>query len=581
MSLSKITIRNYLFFILLMLAAFFPRLIWLDKVPTAVNADELHYMLDTKSIVLTGKDMLGETSFLNILVFQHPKNEPMQSELPYFLEIPFIGIFNFSLFNMALPNVLLGVIAVLFIFLITSKLFNKNVGFIAGFIAAINPWLIFSTRTVYEMGPAICLFLCVLYILLITKGWKILLSLPFALLLFYSYIGTKLIFIPIILIIAGYAFLYVNKKQYFKQYAVLILFSFVLTFFFLFQISKFDESRISEIISPNNPAIIKQVNEARKNTISNPFSNIYENKLIVYGSILVKNTLNIFSPVYLFVNADNFFLTSGHGLFYYLDLLFIVVGAIWTFIYKKRIFLFLSSLILISILPQILHDPFAGGNFTPHIALLFPFLIMFIALGINVLINKLKHAKYSYLFFVFVVVIYIFSFAGFLNYYFFRFPLSEGIFSIENRILSKYITFSKKENKPIIVYSVNPKLTYREFLFYSNYYNTNTLKEINNSFKHNILVFNNISFVSCSRNQLISTGKEIIIDDAQCDRVRDLPSLSISQLGDSGRRYNIYNDKMCSKYKLSNYIGNLKISDFSIENLSEENFCKSFIISYQ
>ena len=80
--------RKYLLFFLLVLITILPRFIFLDRVPEAVNNDELHYALNAKSFALTGKDTTGKITPLDILLFKYPGNEMIQAELPYFLEMP-------------------------------------------------------------------------------------------------------------------------------------------------------------------------------------------------------------------------------------------------------------------------------------------------------------------------------------------------------------------------------------------------------------------------------------------------------------------------------------------------------------
>jgi len=123
---SNLFLRKNIFFLLLILIAILPRFIFLSNVPNAINQDELHYALDAKSFFLTGKDVLGQTSLVDVLLFNSPKSEPLQAELQYFFEIPVLGLMGFSMTNLVLPNVLLGILTVVLIYLITLKLFDKN-----------------------------------------------------------------------------------------------------------------------------------------------------------------------------------------------------------------------------------------------------------------------------------------------------------------------------------------------------------------------------------------------------------------------------------------------------------------------
>lgn len=569
--------RKYIFLVLLLIISVLPRLIFLDKVPAAINEDELHYVIDAKSFFFTGKDTLGQVTPFDVLLFNSPKSLAMQAELQYFLEIPIFGLFGFSMFNLVFMNSVMSVLTVLLIYLIALKLFNKYAALFAGLIAAINPWLIFSGRTTYEAGPATLFFLCIFYVLLFTKGWKILFVIPVALLAFYSYIGTKLIFLPFMFLIIAYTYLYVNKKKYLKQYLLLLLFSIFITLFFAFQFSQHGGARTTELLFPNNPEIARQVVLFRGMAIQSPFINLFDNKISIYLMVLTKNMFNTFSSSYLFSNADYFFMLGGHGLFYYLDSIFLFIGLAWLLMKDKKLFALFTSLILLATVPQIFHDPNGNGNFTPHISLFIPLLIILIGLGIEQVFKQFKKKKYLYLSIGLIGALYAFAFISFLYFYFFKFPLQEATFEVQNRILSKYI--SLYGNKvPITVYSTNPKLSYREFIFYTDSYNVNTAASINRALRDERFVFKNISFVPCESSEL-KNSNSLVIDDISCTRLSMLKAVRIVQLKDGGLRYNIYNDSICGKFDLSSYVSNLKLSDLNIENSDTQKFCKTYIIS--
>lgn len=579
MDLSRLYLnfkKNAILFFIVVLAIL-PRFIALDKVPVSVNADELHYLLDAKSFYLTGKDILGEVTPLDVILFHSPKSEPLQAELQYFLEIPAVGLMGFSPSNIVLPNAFLSILTVILIYLITLRLFNKNAALFAAFIAAINPWVIFLGRTTYEAGPATLFFLCVFYVLLVTRGWKILLTIPFALLAFYSYIGTKLIFLPFMFLSILYVYLYVNKRKYLKQYSILLLFSLLLTVFFVFQFKQYQISRTSEIILPSNPEIVRQVNEFRKVAVQSSFLNVFDNKFSIYSMVLTKNAFNAFSPNYLFVNADYFFMMGGQGLFYYIDAIFLAVGLVWLFTRQRKLFFFIVPLVFIVAIPQILHEPNGNGNFTPHIALVIPIFIILIGVGLDQVFSLFKQKKLSYLFVILIGTLYLVAFANFTYFYFYKFPLQDGTFELQNRILSKYI--SLYENKvPVRVYSTNPKLAFREFIFFTNSYKKGTVSNINNSLKENKFVLGNVSFVPCRLTEL-KDANPVVINDRSCKETENMKPIKIVQLKDSGTRYNIYNDKICSRFNMPRYVSGLKLSDFNIETLSPRKFCETFIIS--
>ncbi|MFH1536249.1 MAG: glycosyltransferase family 39 protein [Patescibacteria group bacterium] len=556
--------------ILILAIASILRLIWLGEIPNAIGGDELTYILTAKSIFLTGHDITGLWSPLSAFIFRYPPNTLPQAELPYFLLTPIIGLANFSLLSAKVTYACLSILIVLFIYLISKRLFNKEVGIIAAGISAINPWFIFIGRTVYESTPATLFYLIAIYILLITKKWKILLAMPFFLLGFYSYIATKLIFLPIILTTVLYAYFAVNKKQFAKQYLLLFLFSLIFVGFFVFAFKlNPGPSRLSEILTPDNSDIAKEVDLVRKNSIQNSLTNVLENKYTIFARIISTKLMKSFSFDYLFTNGDEMFPLGRHGLFYILDALFLLFGFAVCFAKQKKVFLFLSGLAVIGTIPHLFHSANVS-NFSTHLALMFPFLIIFIALGIWQTINlfKFKIVAISLISFFYLLLVLNFS-----NIYFFQFPLL-GHFDFQFRVLSNYVY--KAQNQNIIVYSSKSGDIFRKYIFYNNLLNKNTKNQITAIFKNGNYGFGKVKFVSCNIFDPKKTT-DLIIYDTQCGNGPDASHLTIPRLADGGESFQIYNDTLCKGVGLNRYPQNLSISDFEMESLSRENFCQTFI----
>src|SRR3989304_6645988 len=93
--------RSIVIAILLFSFAFVLRKVLLHVVPTALSPDEITYVLNAKSIYLTGKDISGTWNplFLTPVPFEYP-----QSELIYPVLTPFIGPVPFSLAGAHLPG---------------------------------------------------------------------------------------------------------------------------------------------------------------------------------------------------------------------------------------------------------------------------------------------------------------------------------------------------------------------------------------------------------------------------------------------------------------------------------------------
>ena len=578
----KSLIIKYLPLILVILLASFLRLLWIDRVPIAIGGDELTYIINAKSLFLTGSDISGTWNPLSGFIFRYPAYTLPQAELPYILLAPLVGLTPLSLFDARITYSLFSILTVVLIYFIAKELFNREVGFIAGIIAAINPWMVYIGRTDYEASPAILFFLVGLYILLKAKKEKILISIPFLFLAFYSYIGTKLAFIPFVFIACLYSYLVVNKKLYLKYYLVVFLASFLLVGLFaasfLFKVSS-SPSRLGEVLTPNDPSIVKQVDEIRKITIQTPLTNIFENKITMYLRIVITKLFKSLSADYLFVSGDTFFSILRNGMFYILDAFFLLVGIAAVYSQKRKSFWFLLALVFISTFPQILHTADLG-NMVFHLSLMFPFLVILIALGIWEIINIFKNKYYFYGSIAITTLLYTFLLFNFLNIYFFQWTLQDN-FDFHVRTFSKYVSLASKNQQEVLIYSPSAPDIFKKYLFYTNSYNKDTYLTIRKIYKANKFNFGNLKFMGCDNTIDPTKTSDLIVYDFQCGNLKkDYSHLAISRLSDGGQNYEIYNDKICSQYPLKLYPSGITIGDFSIETMSASKFCETFVTSH-
>ena len=571
------TLRNYLPLIFIILLALFLRVLWLDKVPNAVGGDELTYIINAKAMFISGTDISGTWNPLTGFIFKYPAYTTPQAELPYFLLAPIVGLFNFSLFSVRIIYVLLSVFSVYLIYLISKQLFNKNVGLAASFITAINPWSIYMARTTYENTPAVFFYLLGFYLLLVLTKRKILLTIPIFFLAFYSYVGTKVSFLPFVLFIVLFSYLFVNKKKYGKEYVVVLISCTLLIIFFAFSVfSTSGPSRVGELISLNSPEISKQVDYVRKVSIQNPFTGIFENKITIFSRIVLTKLFKSFSFDYLFVYGDNFYSILRHGFFYVLDALFLVLGFAYIFAKRKSTFFLLFFVILAGVLPQLLYSA-RVDNFSIHLALVFGIFPIIIGVGLWETINLIKNKVYFYSSLIIIGLLYLFLVFNFLNIYFYQFPLG-GYFDFHVRLLSKYASLAEQNGQPVTIYSPSAPDIFKKYLFYSNSYNKDTYLKIRSIYKADKFDFGHLKFRGCDNTIDPTASNGLIIYDFNCGALKkDYKHIAIPRLSDGGQSYEIFNDKICSGLSLKPYPYGLKIDDFAIEKQSLQKFCGTFI----
>ncbi|MBI5045140.1 MAG: hypothetical protein HZC02_04385 [Candidatus Levybacteria bacterium] len=570
-------INTYKFLLVIIFFSFVFRGLYLNYVPTATNNDQLHYLLDGKSMYVTGKNLAGDRSLFDILMFHYPKNETVQAELPYIFSIITVGPFSFSLAHAAMLSVFLGVGVVILLYFIGKFLINEKFGVILALLASSNPWFISMSRSSYEMISATFFYLLTFFIFQIAKGKYLYLAIPAMLLSFYSYIGTKLIFLPFVAICIVYSYLVLQKKKYKKEFIIIFSFSVLLMAFFFFQLSRQPElSRVNELFLPWNSHVTKNVDHLRHVSLVSPLSSIVDNKYTVYVRTVIANIANVFSPGYLFEYGDYFYSLERYGIFHIIDAAFLIIGCIFFFTKMKKksvVFLFLIG---ISILPQIFHDPEGTGNFTPHITLLIPFLLIVIAYGIYFLIELDEVKKYRKVICLFIIGAYLASLLHFSQVYFFHHPLVGNIVSFPNRAVASYISRAS-QSKKIVAHVSNPQLSVRDYLFYANAMNNKNVSEVSSKLRNKNYVFKNVLFVQCT-DEVDERGATVVYE-SMCNHKTKENGLELAQLRDSAAAYEINNDNLCSRFGQKNFISSVPFRNLHIEAISDKEFCETYVIN--
>ena len=542
------------------------RLVFLDRIPSGINDDELHFVLNAKSIFYGFSNIEGNTN-------------PFQlGEISSVIFAPIIGVFPTNLFTARLPYVLISCLSIVLIYLITFKITkNPNLAIISALIAAINPWSIYVSRTSFDAPIAIFFYLLTFYLLTFKKPKYIYLSILTGFLAFNSYIGTKVLLLPFI-IISSYFLWKFNKKNG-KHYFITVLASLLITLNFIITLpNQSVGKRISELVTPNSSRISDQVNLERQQSIQSKSINyLLTNKYTVYAKNFTQKYFYNFSTDILFLEGDHTATGSlwKMGYFYYIDALLILMGIIYLYI-KNRNFLFLiGSLILLSPIPEAIRSD-TLPSYVFHSSFQYPFLFILIAAGI-----LLFWQFFSNKFFRFsLVFVYLLSFINFIEIYFFNSPIYQPeSFSFSKRVVSNYLRLENNKNKEIYVLTREPEVLFRSYLFFTNSYqknNFNLIKNIYSQSKDNIS-FDKIHFIN--NNKYLPNGKDytLIFDTDNFVIDEKESKLYISRLSDAGKIFSIYRGSTCQNFNLSTFPNNLTIKNIKIEKLNEKSFCERFI----
>lgn len=581
---NKLPLIFILFFALLL------RLWWLNQFPVGITYDEVEYVLDAKAIFYTGRDISGSWSPLSLTT---KSTGVLTAELPALIVSPFIGPLRLSLFAARFPYAISSVLLVLFVYLISKELLKStNIALIAVLLLSINPWSFHFGRTAFEAPVAVLFYLIAVYTLLKTHSWKILLSFPFLFLGFFSYLGTKLIFLPLVFVVCFFHYFYDEQKNSKKPYVVLILLSVLLVFCYVLSLKHQPAGiRMNDLLFGTDK-IAQDVNMERRLSLPNSLIVFFSNKATVLLKTFISNYLGAFSIklLFLFGEERGAFSIWTHGLFYYIDLIFILIGFYYLFRTNKKIWLFLSSLTAIAPLPSALGIDYR--SYVLRSALLYPLLTIFATAGIACLVVTSR--RHKRLIGSMIITIYLFSLANYLYLYFFRYPVygSEGFF-FSDRVLSKYISlYSKTPEKKVVVVTPDAGGVFKQYLFHLRLYSRERIRELANNLRKEQFKLGNVNFTDVCPKKEVIQDKDIVLiyrHGSKCeeeiegwiekDTSLEPPlRLSISNLADAGEIYRIYGDEFCFSYDLRFYPQVTSKDDFQVENQDVRYFCEKWIM---
>ncbi|MDD3998568.1 MAG: hypothetical protein PHR98_00485 [Candidatus Shapirobacteria bacterium] len=543
------------------------RLICLNKIPAGINNDELHFVMNAKSIFYGYSNIEG-----NINPFK-------LGELSSLLFSPIIGPVPSNLFTARLPYAFIGCLSVLQIYLLVKRIAkNERLALVSALIFSINPWSVYVSRTSFDAPIAIFFYLFSINLLASKKPKYILLSTLTGLMAFNSYIGTKIIYFPIIAIVS-YFMWHLNHKINSKLYLFASLFSLLITINFAFKLSSnLVSGRIEEIQHPFSQSIKDQVNLERQQSLQVPIiKEVLTNKYTIYLKNFTQKYLYNFSTDILFLDGDHTATGSlwKHGYFYYIDSILIIFGIIYLFNRYKKLLILLLSLIILSPIPEAIRiDTLPAYVF--HSSFLFPFMSILIGAGV-LFIWSLKS---NYIVRIIFILFYVLCFANFIDIYFFKAPIYQSeAFSTSKRVLSKYLNLESQKNREIFILTREPEVLFRSFLFYSNSYKKDKYSFIKNIYSksQDIFTIENVHFTNNQLNLPLEGIFTLIYDSNNYVFKDNKLNLYISNLADVGNIYTINKGHTCQNFTYSKYPNNIHLKDLNIERLPEKEFCEKYL----
>ncbi|MBI2196670.1 glycosyltransferase family 39 protein [Candidatus Daviesbacteria bacterium] len=380
---------------LIILISAFLRFYQIDKNPRAMYGDSLTGVYDAYSILKTGHDQKG--NFLP-LVFSLGGGRPGGY---IYASAPFVAIFGPNALASRMVSVLSGIGIVILLYLLGKKLLSEKAGLAIAGVAAINPWELSLSRGPFESHFA--LFLTLLGVYSFSRGfknnfWFILFGLSFG--LASQTYSTYRLTIP--LLTALLLFFYLPTSDVGTRFKVMnylkkpvlfvsIIFILVSTLLSVYStVSRGSEDRFGIINIFQNQdirtAISQKIrNERSLDSLPPAISNPLHTPHLELAGIVALNYIQNFLPDFLFLHGDGQVRhnPAEMGGFFWVDILFLIIGLVYLYKSDKKLLAYLFGWILIA--PSA--TGLVGGPHALRSSLLLPPLLILTGIGLSRLLS--------------------------------------------------------------------------------------------------------------------------------------------------------------------------------------------------
>ena len=350
--LSKIQMKHLLFGVILLTVV--TRCIGLEKLP--LYWEEVALGFDAYSLLQTGMDHHG-----NHLPFPHlPSFGDYKPAVYAYVMIPFLALFDLSSFAVRAPSALAGVLTVYFVYQLGRKLVNKNLGLLAAFFLAIQPWALHLSRVGFETNLATLFIVVGVWGLIGEKDRpatmiEATIGIVALILSMATYQATKISAPLLGLLLLPF---WIRSWNQILSKNVLIPMLLGVVFLIPVLVSAFESTssiRLAQTTWLGSPQIAQRSNEMRELDPSF-LGRLLSHRYLLTGEELLARYLQGYNLRFFFLHGDdNARHQPGlHGLLWHLDMLLIPLGLFWLWNSSKSSAVLIGGWILIAGLPQAL-----------------------------------------------------------------------------------------------------------------------------------------------------------------------------------------------------------------------------------
>jgi hypothetical protein len=614
-------------FILLAVFLIFSRLWKLDQIPATLSHDEMVYAVQAKSLIAQGTSLDQQDSWWSL----HPAHV-MYAEWPARVMALGFLISSNPLVATHLSSALMGISLPFIMAALTYSIWRKkSLAKATWIIFILNPLFWQLSRISYDSFYSLWFYVSAGCLLLSFKPKYIALSLPLFLIGFFQYQGFKLLLVPWISFLitlklatrldSGKRFKLkqlVNELKRFKLQILVWLLAIGLTLFYGLVLLPQQDSgvRLSKIIFADTDYLANIVNTERRLSLVTPLNNLFSNKPTAIWQFMLDRLLGVFDLRLLLMlvepNVSGFSVWT-HGIFYWLEIILVLVGLSAVIGNKKT--RFSGLVLLVGILTLCLPALINSGGEWYLLRSMFTYLLMLVAAAWGLTVFWRQK--------LIVLILLLPSVFSFSYHYWFRYPIISLDWSnFDERVLARYISLTQQTepNLKITVYGPEPEYGYWSYLLYNQLITKNNLDEIGAAMrkyppysKEAKYSLGQVTFSSfCAPNNPkkqsnIPSSPELIIVrehhkicaenskkkiekndsslvEATEDKKQEIdltpppppPVLSISAVLDSGKRLSVYGDKICHPYTNTFiHVQNLKQLDLDKQDIPV--FCENWI----
>jgi len=404
------------FLIIIFIIAAIVRLIGLSFNPPSLNWDEVSHGYNAYSILKTGSDEWGKSWPLIFQAYGDYK-------LPVYIytTVPFVWALGLNAWSVRLPSVLAGTASVIFFYYLLKKATkDEKISLFAALFMALESWTVLVSRVALEANLANFFVLLAVYFFFKAKNGvfkHLLVSALFFGLSVWTY-NTARIFVPlfILVIIALY------KKNLRKRFSLseLVIAVLVLLLFFIpmaYQLILPQGQARYDLVSILNDNALYEIGLQRQNSDFGPIiTRLLYNRVTYFIPKFIINYFSHFDPRFLFLSGSNHYQFSlpGIGLLSFVHIVVFYWGLFVSLRERKKWqILFLSWLLIAPLAASVTRE-------SPHALrslIMAPAVIVFIAIGLNYVLDTIKTAKHKQAFLVIYLLFIILSFLRYMNFY--------------------------------------------------------------------------------------------------------------------------------------------------------------------